>query len=418
MLKENIKRVSIVFFLFMFVLVSASIVSASSISISASATSITVGNSATLTISGNDAIGKVNITSSNSNIVSVSSGSLWIEGSNSVRLTAKSVGTATITITPIDMATGSGNTASVGAKSITIYSKAVYVDTRSKNNYLQSLGVEGYTIDFNKETEDYALEIPYTVDSLNVNAVAEDSKSNVEISGNNELKPGENITKILVTAENGWQKEYRIKSNKAKDPKDVNADLKSIYISNATIKDEFSKDVTEYMCDDLTKETNKLLLTAEPEIEGVKVEITGNEELKFGLNHIVIKVTSKDESVTKEYNIYVYKKNEINPLIELENMTSKQKFIKWIKENKLLVLCFAVILILIIVVIILIVKNVKQRRRTYLSAPQDGSENKNRRRKHEEEEIEDIIEQEEEIKNADEDETLLNDNEIDNEDEN
>lgn len=413
MIKDSIKKASIIFFLFAFILVSGSLVNASSISISASATSITVGNSATLTISGNDAIGKVNITSSNSNVVSVSSGSLWIEGSSSVRLTAKSVGTATITITPIDMATGSGSTASVAAKSITIYSNAVYVDTRSKNNYLQSLEVEGYTIEFNRDTEDYTIDIPYTQDSLNVNAVPEDSKSNVEVTANNALMTGENITRITVTAENGSKKEYRIKVIRAKDPKDVNADLKNLIISNANMKDEFSKDIVEYILDDLTMETNRLLIKVEPEIEGAKVEITGNEELKFGLNHIIIKVTSKDESVIKEYNIYVYKKNEINPLIELENMSSKQKFVKWVKENKLLVLCFGVILILIIVIIILIVKNIKQRKKTYLSAPKDDDEKeiKNRRRRHDEE-LEDLVED-----NIVEDDINQDDNESNDEEE-
>ena len=296
--------------------------------------------------------------------------------------------------------------------------------------------MEGYTIDFNKDVEDYSLDIPYTVDSINVNASPSDNKSSVEVTANSALMAGENITRITVTAENGDKKEYRIKVTREKNPEDINANLKTIYISNATLKDEFTKDVLEYMCEDVTMEINKLLISTQTEIEDAKVEITGNDELKFGLNHIIIKVTSKDESVTKEYNIYVYKKNEVNPLIELENKTGGERIMDWLKQNKLIVLCLGVILILLIVILILIIRNIKQRKRTYLEAPENNSENITaRRRRHEIDNAEDttsVEEQEENKENSEntqeenreieenteelEDEVELNENEIDNDD--
>jgi hypothetical protein len=340
---------------------------ASSIGISATASSLTVGGSATITVSGNDAIGRVNISSSNSNVVSVSTSSLWVEGSNSFRITAKSVGTATITITPTDMANGSGGTVSLGAKSITIYSKAVHVDTRSTNNNLSALSVEGYTISFDKNNTAYLLDVDYTVDKINVNATAEDSKSKVTVEGNTSLAPGENIVKVIVTAENTAQKVYQIKVNRAKNPEDINANLKSLIISNATMKNSFSVDALEYMCEDISADIEKLDISYITEIEGAKVEITGNEKLNAGINHIKIKVTSKDGSATKEYVITVYKSNQISSLKNVndkDNTTMFESVTNWVNKNKLLTVSFFVILLLLITVIILAIK-IKKSKKNY-----------------------------------------------------
>ena len=123
-----------------------------SIGLSVGYKSITVGGSTTLTIKGNDAIGKVSITSSNPNIVSVSNSSLWIEPSGSVTLTTKSVGTATITVSAVDMADGAGNAFS-GSNSITITVKPVYIDTRSTNNKLTGLGITGFNYVFGSNVD-------------------------------------------------------------------------------------------------------------------------------------------------------------------------------------------------------------------------------------------------------------------------
>ena len=364
----KITKIVFVFVLLICAFMSINTVDAASLSISATATTVTVGGSATITVKGNDAIGRVNVSSSNSNIVSVIQSSMWIEGSASFKVTAKTVGTATITITPVDMASSSGETVSLGSKSITIYSKAPYVDTRSKNNNLQSLTIEGYELAFDTNNTAYNLDIDFSVDTLNINAVPQDAKSSVRIEGNTGIGPGETIVKVIVTAENKTEKVYEIKVNKPKNPDDVNANLKTLNISNAKLRDAFSKDVFEYMVEDLTADINSLVLNYETEVEGTRVEITGNEKLEQGLNRVIIKVFSKDESVTKEYSIIAYKTNEVNALTEVKELTTQEKITNWILENKLVVLCLSVILILIIVIIILLVRNAKFRKSTYLEA--------------------------------------------------
>ena len=337
--------------LFMFVLcITVTSINAASLSISASATSVTVGSSATVYVTGNDLIGRVNISSSNSNVASVSTGSLWVEGSTSFKVTAKTVGSATITITPVSVANGKGEDVSVSSRTVTIYVKAPYVDTRSKNNNLASLSIEGYNLEFNKDNTSYSLDVGYDVEKLNIDTTLEDSKASVKIEGNENLASGENIIKIIVTAENTVQKVYEIK---------VNAFLKTLTISNATMKNEFEKEKYEYLCEDITADVKNLDISYETEVEGAKVEVLGNEELNIGVNHITVKVTSKDESEKKEYNILVYKSEKIAALTQVENKTTKEKIVSWVRENKITVLCLAVILILIIVIVLLIIKNRK-----------------------------------------------------------
>ena len=71
---------------------------------------------------------------------------------------------------------------------------------------LSELSVDGYTLNpaFSTDIYEYILEIhDLTVTSLDINAVADQENASVEIVGNTELKPGENIITILVKSEDG-----------------------------------------------------------------------------------------------------------------------------------------------------------------------------------------------------------------------
>lgn len=80
----------------------------------------------------------------------------------------------------------------------------------SSNNYLKSLEVSGYDIEFDKYTEKYNITIKNGINSLDIIALAEDSDARVEITGNSDFKEGENIVVITVTAENGSTREYKL----------------------------------------------------------------------------------------------------------------------------------------------------------------------------------------------------------------
>lgn len=80
----------------------------------------------------------------------------------------------------------------------------------SSNNYLKSLNIKDYDIDFNRGTLEYKLKVKSDVKFLDITAIAEDYRSRVEINGNEEFKEGKNVVTIKVTAENGEEREYKL----------------------------------------------------------------------------------------------------------------------------------------------------------------------------------------------------------------
>lgn len=83
--------------------------------------------------------------------------------------------------------------------------------TISSNNYLKTLWIENQILDFNKDKLEYEITIDDSIKILNIKAEPEDSKSTVEIIGNDPLT---NEVKVNVKAENGVEKIYNIKVNK------------------------------------------------------------------------------------------------------------------------------------------------------------------------------------------------------------
>lgn len=84
----------------------------------------------------------------------------------------------------------------------------------SSNNYLKTLEAKGYEIKFDRDTLEYELNVNNDVKSLDITAIAEDSRSRVEITGNENFKTGKNTVIISVKAENGDVREYKLIVNR------------------------------------------------------------------------------------------------------------------------------------------------------------------------------------------------------------
>lgn len=87
----------------------------------------------------------------------------------------------------------------------------------SSNNYLKTLEVSGYELEFDKNKEEYTLSVKNDVTSLDITAVAEDTRARVEITGNEKFKVGKNTIVISVKAENGDVREYKLVVTKEDD---------------------------------------------------------------------------------------------------------------------------------------------------------------------------------------------------------
>ena len=221
-MKKVIKLASTVIFTF---LVFMNTVLAAGFDISVTSKSMTVGNSVTLSIKVTDAAGKFSITSSDSSVVSVSAGSSWIDNTTQTfTLTGNKAGSAVITINAVD-ATGYSGGAVTGSKSITITvnpkptnnntgggGSSAPARQKSSNNFLSSLTVDGLKLDndFDKEKLEYTLTAPAETEKIKINAQLADSNSKVTGTGEVNVSTGKNEFEIVVTAENGSKRTYKL----------------------------------------------------------------------------------------------------------------------------------------------------------------------------------------------------------------
>lgn len=81
----------------------------------------------------------------------------------------------------------------------------------SNNNYLKKLKVKGLDLNttFNKENTTYFVNVNGT-SSIKITAIAEDDSAKVTVAGNDSISEGTNKILIIVTAENGDVRYYRI----------------------------------------------------------------------------------------------------------------------------------------------------------------------------------------------------------------
>ncbi len=80
----------------------------------------------------------------------------------------------------------------------------------SENNNLSSLNVEGFEFEFDKNKTEYSITVPNDTKSVKIGATAEDGKARVNGIGDFEVKEGDNIIEVVVTAENGDKKTYKL----------------------------------------------------------------------------------------------------------------------------------------------------------------------------------------------------------------
>lgn len=219
--------------------------------ISVTSSTVTVGNSVTLKIQGSQIAGRFNITSSNTGVASLSTSSIWVENdTQSITINAKKVGTATITITPNDITTTDTNPkdVSLSAKTITITVKAKPTSsgssssggnsqsttpTKSTNSYLSSITVDGFELneEFDKESLEYTLTVPYDTEKIKINAQLEDSNAKVTGVGEVNVSTGLNTFEIIVTAENGSKRTYNLKVTvEEEDPIEVKIDNETLTV--------------------------------------------------------------------------------------------------------------------------------------------------------------------------------------------
>ena len=378
------KMMSLIFALVLLSFIGINKIYASSFSVSASATSLNLGQSTTITISGVDTIGRFNISSSNSNIISLSDTSIWIEnGSGSVTVSGISSGNATITVSPADVSDSKGNKINLESRSVNITVKADESrnttnnnnstnNTKSSNSNSQKsassnanlknlvIDQEGLTPMFSSVVTSYSLTVPEKVTKLNITPTMEQAGAKYWITGDEDLQMGKNIVTITVTATDGTKKTYTIYVDRVQDTTKADASLKNLIIDGVELNPEFTPETLEYTLGQFDSSVEKLTILAYANSDNAKVEIQGNENFKDGENIIKIIVTAEDGTTTREYTL---KFNRDAKVIKTEESNSYQNVYeeptKWenfkhnVKENKLLLIVLAVTIIELIEILVL-----------------------------------------------------------------
>lgn len=178
-------------------------------------------------------------------------------------------------------------------------------NTKSSNKNLKSLVVTPSSISpkFSASTTEYAMTIGSDVDEVEIKAEAEDSKAEVLVEGNKNLKIGENTITIKVTAEDETVRTYKIAVTKEK--KDQ-VGLKELLIEGVKLNPDFDANTYLYTVDMENKNLSELNITATANKEKATVEIIGNTNLTVGNNVITILVKESDtETATYQINVNI-----------------------------------------------------------------------------------------------------------------
>ena len=357
-MKGNTLRQVLIIILFAGLLwILPNIVNAAYISVTPSTKNAKPGQTVQITIS-SDCTGKVSLSASNG---SISTGSIWVEGSASATVTVGSSGTTTISVKATDMSDSAGNAVSLsGGTSIAISSNSstgnnggktdTNTGSTTKSNVatLSNLGIRPNDFSgFSANKTSYSTEVPNNVESIEIYANKGQSGQKISGTGKKTLKEGTNTFSIVVTAEDGkTKKTYTINvTRKAKDNNSTENEtteeitnettsedevedptaqafgLTKLSIAGLEIQPQFQTDVYEYRID-LKEDLDKLDIEAIATEENANVEITGNENLQDGENIITILVKGDTEDKNVAYQIIVNKSVETQ---EEETNTNKIK---------------------------------------------------------------------------------------------
>ena len=99
-----------------------------------------------------------------------------------------------------------------GSKVISAITYAEYQASLSGNNNLDRIEIEGYEItpEFDKDVLEYSVKVNENETKVNVAAYAEDYRATVTGDGEIEVSAGNNVINIVVIAQNGSEKTYKL----------------------------------------------------------------------------------------------------------------------------------------------------------------------------------------------------------------
>ncbi|MBL9116473.1 MAG: cadherin-like beta sandwich domain-containing protein [Verrucomicrobiaceae bacterium] len=199
------------------------------------------------------------------------------------------------------------------------YVVAITRTAPSQNSFLANLAVERGTLSpqFDQNTPNYTLTVPYAQSTLLVSPFAEDAFATTTVNGGIPSVPvtlsqGPNIILVTVTAEDLSSRTYTV--NVTRSPESSSSSLQSLATSSGTLDPVFHFAETSYLLP-VTLETESIAFTPVLSASGASLFIneiaatSGVPSTSIGLvpgdTHITIRVTSQDTTSTTSYEVVV-----------------------------------------------------------------------------------------------------------------
>ena len=128
-----------------------------------------------------------------------------------LKFKAKKSGSTSVSVSTTDVYNIDMEELSAGSASTTVTVKST-ADKASTNADLSAMRVSSGTLSpsFSPSVTSYKVKVPNSVTTCTISADKADSKSSVSVTGSPNLKVGENVRKVTVTAESGKTKTYTI----------------------------------------------------------------------------------------------------------------------------------------------------------------------------------------------------------------
>ena len=196
----------------------------------------------------------------------------------------------------------------------TIYSRSLDIPIETSIPTLASLSssIGELSPEFNSESSDYEILVPYGTTSLKLTAIPTETGSTVEMfdDDGNEATNGifqfgadGTSIEIIVTGLDGSQYSYYIEVYI--DTPQLVATLSNIELSTGTLKTVFDPLVTEYIAY-IPRGINTVDVTGIPSWEGETVTGGGTVDMSSGQASTTITVISEDGNTTMTYTIHLY----------------------------------------------------------------------------------------------------------------
>ena len=218
---------------------------------------------------------------------------------------------------------------------------------KDNNNYLKSLTTNNGELvpEFDKETENYTIEVDNVVDSITLKGVAESSKATVTGNVQNQaLVEGENRFAITVKAQNNTTRTYNIVVTR-KENEQNKLQLDSLSVKEGELTPNFAPTITDYVVyvpnENETATISFIKHDPDAQVSINWVKVNGSTEevpIEVGHNKIEIRVTKDEE--TRLYTIDIIRQEASNTYLmdlQIVGRTLSPEFNKEVLEYNLTV---------------------------------------------------------------------------------